>query len=312
MTLNLTFAADDFEIVRALREGLVSVDGVSLHFQPEMTNAVRHGRMVRDLAFDVCELNASTYLVARDQGVPLTAIPVFLYRKFRHGFCFINTASGIRDPRDLIGRRIGGPNMQAASNVWLRGILQDEYGVNPRDITWVCERTEDVPYQSDILKIERTAPGQNVTDMLLSGELPALILPTVPDCIVRQDPRVARLFPDYKSREIAWFEKTRLFPIMHVTAIRQALVDEHPWLPAALIKAFEAAKQIGYERAANIRTFAQAWYGTGWEEEQQLLGADPWVYGIAANQDNLETLIRYTHEQGLIRTRPTIGDLFAC
>jgi 4,5-dihydroxyphthalate decarboxylase len=307
--LNLSFAGDDFEIVRALREGHVSIEGVTLDFQPEMTNAERHGRMVRDLAFDVCELNVSTYLAARDQGVPITAIPVFQYRKFRHGFCFVNTSSGIRDPRDLIGQRVGGPNMQAASNVWLRGILEDEYGVPATSITWVNERPEDVGAGSSVLKVE--VVRDKVVDLLLSGALPAIIMPTVPDCIVRQDPRVARLFPDYRQREIEWFGKTGLFPIMHVTAIRQELVDQHPWLPARLVAAFEAAKQHGYHRAADVRIFAQAWYGAGWEEELQILGADPWAYGLGpVNRKNLETVVGYTHAQGLISRRPTLDALF--
>ena len=309
MTIELSFAADDFEIVRPLREGLVEIEGVRLRFEPEMSNAERHGRMVRDLAFDVCELNASTYFVARDRGVPMTAIPVFLYRKFRHGFCFVNTQAGVRAPGDLVGRRVGGPNMQAASNVWLRGILQQEYGVSPRDMVWVCERDEDVPYASDVLRVERT--DAKVMDLLLAGDLPAVIMPTVPEAILRGDPRVARLFPQYRALEVDWYRKTGLFPIMHVTAVRQELVDRYPWLPGRLVAAFEAAKRIGLRRAADVRVHAQAWYGTGWEEERQLLGEDPWPYGLGeANRRNLTVLLVYCHDQGLIRGIPPLDELF--
>src|ERR1700678_2001059 len=130
--ITLTIACDDFDIVRAMMDGTVKPDGIDLVFTTELSNPERHSRMVHDLAFDVCELNVSTYLIAKERGVAITAMPVFLFRKFRHGNVFVNTQSAIKTPQDLIGQRIGCPNLQPASNVWLNGILQDDFGAPHR------------------------------------------------------------------------------------------------------------------------------------------------------------------------------------
>jgi 4,5-dihydroxyphthalate decarboxylase len=310
--LKLNIACDDFEIVSALEHGHVKVEGIDLHFEPEMTNPVRHGRMVRDLAFDICELNVSTYLIARDQGVPIIALPVFLFRKFRHGNVFVHPGKGLKDGRDLNGKRIGCPNLQPASNVWIAGILQDFHGFNPRSATWVCERDEDARFDPPAdLRLERVPKGKTALSMLLDGEIDALMTPLTPQPLLDKDPRIARLFPDYVAREKAYFEETGLLPIMHVTAVKQELVDRHPWIVTNLMKAFEEAKTAGYRRVSNVRVIPLAWFGAQWEEERQMLGPDPWKFGLdETNRRNLETIIRYTHEQGLTRRRASIEELF--
>ncbi len=308
----LTIACDDFDHIRALIDGSVKPQGLDLVFITELTNPERHGRMVRELAFDICELNLPTYLIAREQGVPITAIPVFLFRKFRHGNVFINPQSGVAKPRDLIGRRIGCPTLQPASNVWINGILQDQFGVPHRSQTWVVEREEDASFTppSD-LKIERTPAGKSVVSMLLNNELPAIMTPQTPKPLLDGDPRIARLFPDYVARERAYFEETGIFPIMHVTAVRQDLVARYPWVPLMLCRAFEEAKQLAYRRMANVRVVPLPWFGAHWEDERALFGPDPWAYGLSdANRKTLTTAIRYTHEQGLISSQPSPDSLF--
>ena len=310
--IGLTVACDEFDHIRALLDGSVTVDGVDLSFITDLSNPQRHGRMVRDLAFDVCELNLPTYLIACESGVPITAIPVFLFRKFRHGNVFINPQSGIASPKDLIGRRIGCPTLQPASNVWINGILQDRYGVPYRSQTWVVERDEDAPFTpSDDLKIERVEKGKRIVPMLLSGELPAIMVPQTPRPLLDGDGRIARLFPDYVARERTYFQETGIFPIMHVTAIRQELVDRYPWLPARLCEAFEIAKRIAYRRLENVRVVTLPWFGAHWEDERALFGPDPWAYGLGAvNRKALDTIIRYTHEQGLISSPKSVEELF--
>ncbi len=310
--LKIKIACDPFESVRALEDKRVEPDGVELDFQPEMSNPVRHGRMARDLAFDVCELSVSTYLIARDQGVPIVAIPVFLFRKFRHGNIFVNPKSGVRTPQDLVGKRIGCPTLQPPSNVWIHGILDDEGALPHRSVTWVVERDEDIPFKPPAdLRIERARRGANIVDMLMAGELDAVSAPQTPQPLVDGDPRIGRLFPDYVARERAWFEKTGLFPIMHVTALPKALVDREPWIIKSLIEAFERSKQAAYKHFANTRVATLAWFGAQWEDERRLFGEDAWPYGLGeTNRRNLETVIRYTHAQGLTSRAASLDELF--
>jgi 4,5-dihydroxyphthalate decarboxylase len=310
--LALKIACDPFEFVRALREGAVSADGIDLIFQPEMSNPKRHRAMVGDLAFDVCELNIGSYLIAKDLGVPITAIPVFLFRKFRHGNVFVRSDSSIASPKDLVGKRVGCPTLQPASNIWIHGILQDNYGLPHRSIRWVAEREEDLPFVAPVdLDIVRLSAGKNVIDLLLSGEVEAVTCPQTPELVVAGDDRITRLFPDYVDRERKYFRDTEIFPIMHVTAIPQRLIDQEPWIVRSLMAAFEESKQKALKHFANTRLSTLAWFSAMWEEERLLLGKDPWEYGLSPrNQKNIETVIRYSHEQGLIRRRPELDELF--
>ena len=183
--IRLSVAVGDYEIVRALKEGTVEADGLDLVVLTGHGPRERHWRMARRREFDVCEFNIGAYLMSRDRGEPLAAIPVFLHRRFRHGFAFINIASGIREPRDLIGKRVGGTNFQPAGNIWLRGILEEHYGVPHKEITWVVDRSEDVPFTPPAgLKIEMIPPAKSLDAMLAEGEIPA------PQAfLIQQDPR---------------------------------------------------------------------------------------------------------------------------
>jgi 4,5-dihydroxyphthalate decarboxylase len=310
--LRLTVACGDYEIVRALKEGTVAADGLDLVMLQDMGSKERHWRMARKREFDVCEINVGAYFMARDRGEALTAIPVFLHRRFRHGFIFVNAAAGIREPKDLAGKRIGGTNFQPASNIWMRGILEEEHGFAHRSATWVVEREEDVPFTvPEGLRIEMIAPGQQLDLMLAEGEIPAMLSPTLPRRFVEGDRRIVRLFPDYKRIEIDYFRRTGIFPIMHVTAIKQEIVDRYPWVAVNLAKAFEAAKAIAYRRIANPRVVPLAWIRSAWEEQEEVLGPDPWSYGLnPANRRNLETILRYTHRQGLVGRAMTVDELF--
>jgi 4,5-dihydroxyphthalate decarboxylase len=310
--LPLSLACGDYEITRPLITGAVKPDGIDLRVIAGPGSRERHWRMVRHNEYDVCELNACTYFMARDRGAAWNAIPVFLHRRFRHGFVFVNTTKGIRTPKDLIGKRIGGTNFQPAGCIWVRGIIEEEYGVAHREITWITERAEDVPFTPPPnLKIEMIACEKSLDEMLAAGELDAMISPNFPRPFLSGDPRVGRLFPDYKDLEVEYFRRTRIFPIMHVTVIRQEVLDENPWVAASLVRAFQSAKDIAYERVRNPRVVPLAWFRSAWEEQEQVLGRDPWVYGLGdTNRKNLETAIRYTHDQGLISRLIPVNELF--
>jgi 4,5-dihydroxyphthalate decarboxylase len=311
--LKLTVACGDYEITRALSDGSVTADGIDLVMLTDMGSRERHWRMARKNEFDVCETNIGSYYMERDRGEPLTAIPVFLHRRFRHGFIFVNVNSGIRTPKDLIGKRIGGTNFQPASNIWMRGILEEHYGVPHRQCTWVVEREEDVVFTAPKdLRIEMIAPGKRLDVMLAEGEIPAMLSPDIPPLFREGDKRIVRLFANYEDIEIEFFKKTAIFPIMHVTVIRQEIAEKYPWVAINLVKAFDEAKALAYRRIANPRMVPLAWIRTAWEEQQDILGSDPWAYGLSdANRKNLQTVQRYCHQQGLIDRITPLDELFA-
>jgi len=310
--LSLTLACGDYEIVRPLIDGKVEVDGVDLTILTDMDSATRHWRFLRYGEFDVAEVSSSSYLAARDNDWPFRAIPVFLHRRFRHGFMFINTTKGISKPSDLIGRKVGVKTLMTSAVLWMSGILQHEYGVPLNSIEWIAEIEDDVnvTLPPDI-KYSCLPNDKSVETMLAEGELDAVFHSDFIKPFLAHDPRVARLFPDSKAEEIAYYQRTGIFPIMHVVGIRQLLAEQHPWLAVNLFRAFNEAKAIAMKRMANPRIVPLAWYRAVWEEQEQILGPDPWEYGLTdKNRKTLEMLVSYSHEQGLIRTRPTLEQLF--
>jgi 4,5-dihydroxyphthalate decarboxylase len=308
----LTLACGDYEIIRALKEGEVEPDGIDLTVLTEMDSTTRHWRFIRNRDFDMAETSASSYVVAKDQGQAVTALPVFLHRRFRHGFVFINTTKGITKPSDLIGRKIGIKSFLVTAGHWMRGILEHEYGVPHKSVEYFAELDEDIEFTPPAdLKITRLPHAKSVETMLAEGELDAVIHSSIIKPFAAHDPRVGRLFPDFKNEEIAYYEKTGIFPIMHVLGLKQEIVDQHPWVPINMFQAFQRAKAIAMARMANPRIVPLAWYREAWEEQEQIMGPDPWEYGLGdRNRHTIETLAGYSHEQGLTRRRLTADDLF--
>jgi len=180
-------------------------------------------------------------------------------------------------------------------------------------VTWVVERSEDVAFAPPKdLRIEMIAPGKRLDEMLAQSEIAALLSPELPRLFLQGDKRIVRVFANYKEIELAYFRRTGIFPIMHVTTIKQEIVEKYPWVPTNLVKAFEEAKQIAYRRIANPRVVPLAWVRTALEEQEAVLGRDPWAYGLTpANRKNLETVLRYTHQQGMISKMLPLDALFA-
>jgi 4,5-dihydroxyphthalate decarboxylase len=308
----LTLACGDYEIVRALKEGTVRPDGIDLTVLTEMDSTTRHWRFLRNRDFDMAEVSCSSYVVARGQDHPFRALPVFLHRRFRHGFAFINTGKGITKPTDLIGRKVGIKSFLVTAIHWLRGILEHEYGVPHKSIEWYAELDEDVDFTPPPgLRLNRLPHAKSVETMLAEGELDAVLHSSIIKPFAKGDPRVARLFPDHRAEEMAYFRKTGIFPIMHVMGIKAEIVERHPWIPINMFHAFEAAKAIAMERMENPRIVPLAWYREAWEEQQAVMGPDPWAYGLTdQNRKTLETLVGYSHEQGLIKRRIPLDELF--
>ena len=310
--ITLTLACGDYEITRALSDGTVRPDGIDLVVLTDMDSTTRHWRFLRNRDFDMAETSASSYIVARDQGYPIEGLPVFLHRRFRHGFVYINTTKGIEKPSDLIGKKIGVKSFLVTAGHWLRGILEHEYGVPHRSVEWFAELDEDVPFEVPAgLKLHRLPHDKSVETMLAEGELDAVIHSSLIKPLVKGAPRVGRLFPDFKAEEQRYFAKTGIFPIMHVLGIKREIVERYPWVPINMYHAFNRAKAIAMKRMENPRIVPLAWYREAWEEQQAVLGPDPWEYGLGErNRHTLETLAGYSLEQGLLRRPWSVDELF--
>jgi 4,5-dihydroxyphthalate decarboxylase len=196
--------------------------------------------------------------------------------------------------------------------VWIRGLLENEYDVPHRSITWVTERPEIVKFKGHPdLRIE-VASGRTVDDLLESGDVAAAIAPNPPRAIRERRPGFGHLWPNYRELEVEYFKRTGIFPIMHVTTIRKEIVENEPWVVGSLMDAFARAKRVAYKKLVNPRIVPLAWYRSYWEEEREMLGPDPWAYGLGpANRKNLETLIGYVHQQTMSERRVAIEELFA-
>lgn len=299
--LRLTLACGDYDINRGLLDGAIEPEGIEL-IPLALHSPERHWRMMRGQEFDVCELSLSSYLMVRDQQMlPFIAIPAFPHRRFRHSYIFVNTHAGIHIPKDLEGHKVGIRTWQTTAGLWMRGILEEYYGVNLSAVRWYRQDEEDIPVgalpQFDIVQLRR---DRNLNDMLVAGEVDALIYPEIPSAFKRRDPAVRRLFADSKAEEQSFYRETGFFPLMHTVVIKEPLLERYPWVAASLLKAFRASKELAQRQMQDPRRISLAWIQSLMEEELEVLGKDPWPYEFPVNRSGLETLIRYSHRQGLI------------
>lgn len=318
--LPLSFACWNYDRVEALATGAIRPDGIDLNFQALEVEETFF-RMLRHREFDVAELSLSSYCMTLSRPDPaFIAIPVFPSRMFRHGCIFVSAKSGIETPADLVGKRIGVPEYQMTAPVWIRGILADEYGIDPTSVTYHAGG-EEQPGRDEKLALNlppefhvtRIGPDQMLATMLADGEIDALYTARTPSTFRSRPDAVRRLFPDYKQREQDYFTRTGLFPIMHVVALRRDVYLANRWIARALFKAFANAKaQVQRELrvTASLRTMLP-WQAAAVEEAEQLMGEDWWSYGIEPNRKVLGTFLKYHHAQGLSPTRLEADELFA-
>lgn len=311
--LNLTLAIGDYDRTLALKTGTVAPEGVDLNILTLGPEEIFY-RMGRFREFDACEFSLSTYTIRRGRGEPLIAIPVFPSRMFRHSSIFVSDKSGIRDPKDLRGKRVGVPKYHMTAAVWIRGLLEDEYGVAPKDMRWfeggegAKVKEVDVTLPPEV-KLEHVPAGKNLGDMLAAGELDAFVGARRPAAFGKG---VGRLFPDFRRAERDYYQRTGIFPIMHTLVLKEELVRDHPWLPRSLYTAFTEAKQHAYRKLDDTAALLTSlpWQVAEREESAALLGNDPFAYGIARNRKTIETLAGYSFRQGLAPRRMTIEEMF--
>ena len=315
--LQLSIAVGDYDRMRPLMDGEVQIDGVEPVFMRLSPEEIFF-RALRSAEFDVCELSLSSFTVntARGQS-PYVGVPVFPSRAFRHSSIFVRT-DRVSSPGDLRGKRVGVPEYQLTANVWARAILEDDHGVRPADVTWVRGglnepgRVEKVSLSlpADI-RIEEAPAGDTLSAMLERGDIDGVIAPRSPRGF-GVVPNVGWLFPDPIAAGSDYFRRTGVFPIMHLLGVRRTIAEQHPWLPGALLKAFEASKNLAMERL-NDESASKAtlpFVELQVQRIRQLMGDDYWPYGIAPNLKVLTTFLDHHHRQGLSQRLVTPEELF--
>jgi 4,5-dihydroxyphthalate decarboxylase len=316
--LNLSVAIGDYDRNRPLIDGEVNIDGVDGVFMKLSPEEIFF-RALRHTEFDICELSLSSFTLKTDRGNnPYVGVPAFVSRAFRHTSIYTRTDRGINSPADLGGKRIGLPEYQLTACVWARAILED-YGVKPSDVTWVRGGIEE-PGRKEKLKIElpadvlvESAPeDRSLNSLLENGEIDGFIGPRAPSCFYRGFSKVGRLFADPTKEAAEYYRRTGIFPIMHLIGVRRTLVEEHPWLPAACLKAFEGSKAAALARLDDTSATKVT---LPFVEEQlhfarELLGVDYWSYGIDSNRVTLNAFLDCHHRQGLSSRRIKIEELF--
>lgn len=317
--LKLSMACWNYDRTRALLEDRVPIEGIDLNYL-NLPVEETFFRMLRHREFDVAELSLSSYAVSLGRENPhVIAIPVFPSRFFRHSCIYINAGSGIREPQDLEGRRIGNPEYQMTAPVWIRGILSDEYGLPVTSPIYLSGgeeqpgRTEKIALSlPPKIRTETIPPDKTLSQMIETGEIDALYTARAPSSFGRSD-KVRRLFPDYQTVEQEYYRRTKIFPIMHVVAIRRELYEQHPWVAQSLYKAFLLAQRETYadlHEMGALKTMLP-WLVKHVEDTEQIMGRDFWPYGLEPNLHVLSTFLRYHHEQGLSKRRLEPKELFA-
>ena len=315
----VTIACGNYDRTRALRDGRVKVEGCAVTYLPLYPEEIFF-RAFRYQEFDVSELSFSSYIRTVAAGTSAyVGIPAFVSRLFRHSGMYVRANTGIHAPADLRGKRIGVPEYQITAVVWMRGIMQHEYGVLPTEIHWRSggqeepgrdERTPLKPIPG--LDLKPIGKDQTLVGMLHDGELDALFTARAPSSFLRGEAHIKRLFPNTREAEQAYYKKTGMFPLMHLVGIRKTLVEKYPWLPSSVYKAFCEAKALAMVDLTDVNALMVTlpWLIPETEATIALMGKDFWAYGIGENTREITALTQYAYEQGLIDRKVSVEELF--
>jgi 4,5-dihydroxyphthalate decarboxylase len=303
------------------------MDGLRLDHITVEPQIAAYRRMVRDLAFDVCELAPTTYLCAKGFNKQFTAIPVFLTRDFHHRSVVCNVASGIKEPQDLVGKKFGVRAYTVTTGVWTRGVLESEYGVDPARVTWYTDDEEHVTEWVAPPNVVKLPPGESLAAMIAAGRLDAALSGMAG--IGRSGPPTANweaaatqavaaptaaqlvpLFPTARALEVEWYQRTKVFPMHGVIVIKNTVLAQHPWVAPVLLHAFQASKEL------HVKQLADAGPSTPddrhiLETQEMIGGGDPLPFGLEANRPTIEALIQYAYSQKIIATKVQPEEVFA-
>jgi 4,5-dihydroxyphthalate decarboxylase len=316
--LQLTLALDRYDRHFPFFDGTVKIpDGIELIVKQVGQSATlrdgtdRHGRMIHHNEFDVCEFSMSTFLMARARGIPLAGIPVFPRRLFSQSQMWVHPDSSIRHPRDLPGKKVALRSFQTTLSLLAKGDLKFYYEVPWEKIHWLLTADEKVKFKKkEGVKIDFIGDWENIGYKLQSGEIDALFMPHPPASVMRGETAARRLFEDCRAEELKYYRALGDYPIMHLVAIRQELLDREPWLASAVMQMFNDAAEIADSYYDDPNWSRLAWGRHQYEDEKQAFGQDPWENGFQRNRANVERFIRYSHDQGLIDTLLSPESLF--
>ncbi|MEH6516130.1 MAG: hypothetical protein V7742_05575 [Halioglobus sp.] len=319
-----TIAGYDYDRVSAIRDGKVSIEGADVSFEVSNIYSLNRSAFGVDQKYDISEMGLIPYITKyinadyRDY----TLLPIFISRTFRHRNIYVHADSGIENPEDLIGKRVCTPGYTSSSNTWIRGLLKDEYGVNAEDLVWIeaskssdggPQKTGETYYFDDDFPLEKGPEGVDESELLLGGQCGAIISAITPKAHLDRNPKIRQLFPNAKKTEAAYFQKTGMFPIMHVVAIKTEVLKEEPWLAEAIFNMYSEAKSIAYknlETTTVLRT-TLPWAKDEYESTREIMGDNYWKYGIEDNRKELEAIMRYVYEQGLVKSHIGFEEMFA-
>ncbi len=309
-SLKLVMACDAPELA-LLKEGPAQFGELAVEIQ-RVHPRERHKKMAQTQPFDICEYSLVDYLNGFDRGLPFTAIPIFPHRVFRHRDIWVSSASGVTEAKQLNNKRIGIQSWVNTAGVWQRGMLRRDYGVDLASIEWVRELSQEgkAKRSPGWARISQKPEGRSLDEMLASGEITALMLPRPPELLPEHKERVRRLFPDYVAVEQEYRARTGLFPIMHVMVIKNAVLNSTPGIGKLVSHGVQALLDAFLEQRRKTNGKSILWAELTWAEQEKHLGPHPWPAGVEANRKELETLIDYGLDQGIISRRMSPEELF--
>jgi 4,5-dihydroxyphthalate decarboxylase len=301
----LSFAAGYHLRARPLCDGRVTMKNYELKAVPFENDGEGHELFLAG-KYDAGEFSLANYCALKSRGEPFMAIPVFPNRKFRHSYIFVPEGSPLEEPAQLKGKKVGIFGWLNTAGLWARGMLSDEYGVKANDIHWIAPRKAKIDLTLPAGTRLDVVPGEgSLAARMLKGEFDAIIVPDFPE-----EKGWRRLFRDSRKVEQEYFRRTRIFPTSHAITFHSSYLEKHPAAAQEMFNACLEAKNLALRDDADASYSNFAWNRQVWEEQQAVMGADPWKFGIEGNEKVLQTLIRYAGEQGLLAKSMAVADMF--